>query len=112
VTFALLLPALLSLLVLAAHFLRSGQLLFVAAALAAAALAAVPRRWAARAMQLVLALGAVEWIRTLVVLVDARRAEGRPWTRLAVILACVALVCALSVLAFATRRLRVRYARA
>ena len=109
-TFALLLPAVLSLLVLAAHFLRSGQVVLVALALLGAALVAVPRAWAARALQVVLALAALEWVRTLLGLVADRRAEGRPFARMAVILGVVALTAALSALAFRSRRLRARYA--
>ena len=109
-TFALLLPAVLSLLVLAAHFLRGGHLVLVGLALAAAALVAVRRTWAARALQVVLALGAIEWVRTLAALVAERRADGRPFLRMAVILGSVALVAALSALAFRTRRLRGRFA--
>jgi hypothetical protein len=109
-TFALLVPAVLSLLVLAAHFLRSGQFVLVAVALLAAALVVVRRAWAARALQVVLALAAVEWVRTLLGLVADRRAEGRPFVRMAVILGAVALTAALSAAAFQSRRLRARYA--
>jgi hypothetical protein len=110
-TFFLLVPAVLSLLVMAAHFLRGGQLLLVALALAAVALVFVRRAWAARALQVALALGALEWLRTLAVLVNERRAEGRPFVRMAVILGAVALTAALSAASFAGRRLRERFAR-
>jgi hypothetical protein len=78
------------------HFLRSGGLV-VAVVLAALPLAlAVPHRWAPRLVQVVLGLGAVEWLRTLLRPVDARRAIGQPALRLAVIFAAVALVTALA----------------
>ena len=41
--------------------------------------------------QVVLALGGIEWVRTLLVFVADRRELGQPWTRLAVILGAVAL---------------------
>ena len=108
-TLALLAPALLSLLVLAAHFLRSGEIALVVVALAATTLVAVRRPWAARVLQLALALAAAEWVRTLLVLVAERRAEGRPFVRMAAILGAVALTSALSALALASRRLRPRF---
>jgi hypothetical protein len=84
-----LIPAALSLLLLAAHFLRSGDLLFVGLALAVAGLLFVRRPWAGHVVQWVLLVGAFEWLRTLVVLVDERRLDGLPYTRLAVILGAV-----------------------
>ena len=108
-TFALLLPAAISLIVLAAHFLRGGHLALVAAALAAIVLLAVRRPWAARVIQLALGLGAAEWIRTLLVIMADRQAEGRPYVRLGAILGSVALVSLLGAAAFATRHLKVRF---
>lgn len=109
-TFALLVPTVLSLLVMAAHFLRGGQLLLVALALGAVGLVFVRRAWAARLLQVALLLGALEWVRTLAVLVNERRADGRPFVRMAVILGVVALVAAASALSFAGRRLKERFA--
>ena len=60
----LLLPVVASLLVLAAHFLRSGNIALVVLVLVFMALLAVRRRWAARLVQVALLLGAVEWVRT------------------------------------------------
>jgi hypothetical protein len=65
--------------------------------------------WAARAVQIVLALGALEWVRTLARLVDLRRAHQLPYLRLVVILGAVALVTAASpVLVESWRRARRR----
>jgi hypothetical protein len=102
----LLLPALASVL-LAAHFYRAGELALAAASLALIALLAVPRRGAARAVQI--ALAALEWLRTLAVFAAARMSAGQPYLRLAVILLAVAAVTALSALVFRQARLRVRY---
>ena len=91
-TFVKLLPVMLSALLLGAHFFRADLVpLAVVVALLPAVLV-VKRAWAARLAQLVLALGALEWLRTLIVLVAARREMGQPWTRLAVILGLVTLV--------------------
>ena len=108
-TFLALLPVGLSILVLAAHFYRAGNVVLFATTLLLLTLTAVPKRWAARALQAALLLGAVEWLRTAATFVSERQAAGRPWARLAVILGSVALVSALSALLFRTRVLRERY---
>jgi hypothetical protein len=95
-----LIPAALAFLVLGAHFLRAGHLVLVVVALAIVALFFVQRPWAARAVQGALVLGALEWLRTLVLLALERRAAGAPYLRMTLILAGVALATALSLLAF------------
>ncbi|HQR46575.1 MAG TPA: hypothetical protein PLB02_11295 [Thermoanaerobaculia bacterium] len=106
-----LLPPVLSLLVLAAHFFRAGQPALSVVSLLLVALLAVPRPWAARTLQAALLLGAAEWVRTSIFFVGIRREAGRPWGRLAAILAAVTVVTALSALVFESRRLRKRYRR-
>ena len=108
-TFLRLSPAALALLVLGAHFLRAGNLAMVAAALFALALLFVRRPWAARAVQLALGLGALEWLRTLALLTAERRAAGAPYLRMTLILTAVALATALSLLAFRSPRVKERF---
>jgi len=67
------------------------------------------KAWVARLMQAVLVLGMIEWVRTLFILVDMRRALGQPWTRLAIIIGTVALFSGCSALLFRSKRLRKRY---
>lgn len=107
--FLQLVPVVLSLLVLAAHFLREGNLFLVIICVALAGLVAVPRRWAARTLQGALVLGAVEWLRTVVALHRIRVAEGLPATRMVIILVAVAAVTGLSALVFRARRARARF---
>ena len=102
----LLLPAGLSALLLAAHFLRTGNLVLVVASLALVVLLFIRRPWAARLIQVGLFLGALEWLWTLVFLVGARRQSGQPFVRLAVILGVVTVVTGASTLCFRTRALR------
>ena len=102
----LLLPAALSALVLAAHFLRFGSLVLVVASLALVVLMFVRRSWAARLIQVGLVLGALEWLWTLVFLVGARRQSGQPFIRLAVILGAVTALTGASTLCFRGRALR------
>ena len=79
-------------LVLGAHVLRGGQAWLAGAVVLLPLLLATGRRWAVVAVQVVLAVGAVEWLRTLVALVATRRELGLPFTRLALVLGGVVLV--------------------
>lgn len=97
-TFLILIPAVLSLLVLAAHFFRAGSLIAVGVCLMAIVLLAIPRRWSVRVVQALLILGTAEWLRATYFFVGERAAYGRPWTRLAIILGAVAGFTALSAL--------------
>jgi len=93
----LLLPVVLSALALGAHLLREGRPGFALAAAALPLLLAVRHSAALRLVQVLLLVGAIEWLRTLDRIVDLRRAEGQPWHRLVVILGTVALVTGLAV---------------
>jgi len=89
--FRLILPFL-ALLLLAAHFYRAGWLPLAALSVALLPLLAVPRPWAARTLQAALVLGALEWLRTLLVLAGARLEAGESWLRLVIILGGVLLL--------------------
>ena len=101
-----LLPVVISLIVLGAHFLRSGSVVMVAITLVVLGLLFVRRLWAARTIQAALLLGAVEWVRTLTRLAAWRAQEGQPALRLVLILGSVALLTGLSALVFRSARLR------
>lgn len=92
-----------SLLILAAHVFRAGSyalLVLVLAVLALLALLAVRRRWAVRVVQVVLFLGAVEWLMTLAELAFWRAAAGQPVGRLVAILLPVAIFTVASAFVF------------
>jgi len=99
-------PIVLSLIVLGAHFLRTGSMLPTLAMIALAALLLVRRAWVARLIQIVLVLGALEWVRTLVNLASWRSQQGEPAMRMAVILGVVAAITFSSALLFQTPFLR------
>jgi hypothetical protein len=105
----LLAPIALAAAVLAAHFYRAGQFVPAVAALVVLALLFVRRPWAARGLQVALLLGALEWVRTLVALVDVRQAMGQPWQRLALILGTVAVGTALAAPVFRSRAVRAHF---
>lgn len=104
-----LLPVILSMLVLGAHFYRAGHLLLAGGALLALGLLFIHRPLPARLIQGLLVAGAVEWLATAGRLVMFRQAQGLPWLRLVLILGLVALCTLLSALVFRTSGLKARY---
>ncbi len=105
----LLTPAVLSLLVLAAHFLRHGQLGLLVVTLAFVGLLALRRAWVARLVQVTLVLGTIEWGWTLYTLHAARQAMGIPTTRMSLILGAVAAITLISAVLFQLGPLKRRY---
>jgi len=105
-TFIYLSPVALSFLLLAAHFMHADNAVLVVAALALLALMALRRPWVKPVLQIALVLGAMEWVRTAVLLVQERLALGQPFVRLAVILGAVALLTLLASLVFLARPVR------
>jgi len=104
-----LVPVILSMLLLAAHFYRAGNLILVIIVLAVPLILLLRKKWAARAIQAVLVLGGIEWIRTLVELVKIRQSMGAPWGRLVIILGVVALLTMASAAVFRSKALKDRY---
>ncbi len=105
----LLLPAILSFLLLAAHFLRSGNYLAVLGLLALIPLLALRRPWVALVARATLWLGAGVWLYTGALFTVQRLRLGEPYLRMVLILGGVALFTALSSLVFSSTRLRRRY---
>ncbi len=104
-----LLPVFLSALLIAAHFLRGGSLIFVCSSLAFPLLLLFPERWAARIVQLCLILASLVWVLVLYTLVQQRIAVGLPWIRLAAIIGAVAIFTGSSAAVFFWKPLKVRY---
>ena len=99
-------PVVLSLVVLGAHFMRYGNPIGVVGSLSLIALLFVRRPWVARLMQVVLILGALEWVRTIYELVQVRATQGQPFTRMTVILGVVVVVTFCSALLFQSPALK------
>ena len=104
-----LLPVFISFLLLAAHFFRAGQTVLAVIPLVLFIPLILRERWVPWLIQLVLVLGAVEWLRTLVSVAQIRMEYDMPWIRMAVILGAVALFTAFSSLVFRSKGLRKRY---
>ena len=107
--FILHIPVVVSFMLLAAHFLRESQTLFVVCALALPFLLLLKKSWVVRVVQFALVLGAIEWIRTLLALQAIRVENGMPWTRLVLIIGGVALFTGCSALVFFHTSLKQKY---
>ena len=107
--FIRLLPVFFSFLLISAHFQRAGLSLIALLCLLAPGLLYFTRPWSPRILQILLLLSAVEWVRTLVYLVQLRQNLGMDWTRLAIILGGVSLFTAASALVFQHREIRKKY---
>lgn len=109
----LVVPAVLALLTLAAHVLRLGNVIWTGELVVLALLLPFVRyRWMLRLSQVVLVLGAAEWVRTLYAGVQQRVLDGQPYQRMVYILGGTALFTVLAALLLQTRRARARYPRA
>lgn len=102
-------PIVLSLIVLGAHFMRYGNTIGVAGAVVLIAMLFIRQWWVARLMQVVLALGALEWVYTIWGFVQIRAAHGQPFLRMVMILGIVAVVTLCSALLFQTATLKKIY---
>ena len=107
--FLRLLPVILSFMLMAAHFIRAGQLMLAAGCVLLPLLLLLRKAWVPKVAWLALLLAAAEWLRTLWFIAQMRMQFEMPWTRMAVILGAVALFTALSGLVFLSRSLRQRY---
>ena len=83
-------PIVISCWLMAAHFLRDGNVFFVLTCFFAPGLLLFEERWAARTLQIGLFLASFEWVHTLINLARERMMEGKPYTRLMIILGGVA----------------------
>jgi hypothetical protein len=100
----LLTPAVLSSLVLAAHFLRRGQMLLFTLCMAMCWLSVVRKPWARRVWQALLGLGALTWLSTLASIARVRLHEHQPVLRTVIILSSVAAFTLLAALLLEHRR--------
>ena len=110
--FLRLLPVFISFLLMGAHFLRAGQMVIAVALVMSAVAVLIRQYWVPWVIQVLLLLGAVEWLLTLYSVAQIRIGQDMPWMRMAIILGVVALFTALSCLVFRSKALRERYAAA
>jgi len=107
--FGRLIPVVLSLLILGAHFSRMNRDLLVVLPVILLGLLFVRRAWSVRVIQGALILGGFEWVRSMLGYISARQETGEDWTRLAIILSVVGLLTILSGLVFFSKKLKAHY---
>ena len=100
-----LLPVIISFLLLAAHFSRADHLILVIVALIFPFLFIIKRRIILRIIQVVLIISGAEWVRAMLIYIEARKSTGDDWTRLAIILSIVAIYTAASGLFLQNRKI-------
>lgn len=96
------LPLAVSSLLIAAHFLRSGNILVTIGCLVVPLLLLIRKPAVRIGVQIMLVIAAVEWVRTAFMIAQERAASGGPVTRMFVILGSVALFTLLSALPLRT----------
>jgi hypothetical protein len=84
-------PVIIAALILAAHFLRAGNFVVMAACLLAPLLLLIRERWSLIVLQVLAYVGAGLWLTTILEILQQRLRLGLPWTRLVLILGGVAL---------------------
>lgn len=94
---------------IAAHFLRVGNMVAVALCLATPLLFLVRRRWSLLILQWLAYVAAAIWLATAWQIVDMRLAFGEPWLRAALILIAVAGVSMLAGGLLRSYSLQLRY---
>ena len=104
-----LIPIILSFLILAAHFSRADITVLMILSLLLPFLLFIKESWVARTLQVILILGAIEWIRTIFILIETRKAMDQDWLRMAIILGGVALFTLMSALIFQTQSFKMLY---
>lgn len=104
-----LIPVILSCLLLAAHFLRYGQVLSVVLWIAFPFLLLIRAKWIPWFFHALLTLGTALWIRIAFRLWTLRELTAQPRLRMAIILGLVALFTAASIGAFWSRKVREHY---
>ncbi len=101
-------PLILMSLIMAAHHSRGGEPGLIGMWLTLPFALYFRRRWVDRAIELVMVAGALEWVLTIMRIVEVRRMMGMPYTRMAMILGVVTLLTALSGFLLETRGRRKR----
>ena len=98
-------------LLIAAHFLRQGNIALTVLCLLVPLLFLLRRRWSLIALQAAAYLAAGTWLFTAALIVQQRLAEGRRWTVAAIILGAVILVTVAAGLLLNSRSIRDKYPR-
>ena len=107
--FVRLLPPIISLLLLSAHFSKLNMMLLSFIFIGLPFLLFIKKKWSARIIYILLIIGSLEWIRTIFHYVNQRQSVGEPYFRLIIIIGVVAIFTAFSTLVFRNSKLKERY---
>ncbi len=102
-------PIYISAIIMTAHFFRLEQYFIVIICICFPFLLFFKTKLAARLIQIILLLGAIEWIRTIIIIVNERITNGEPCLRLVIILGIVTLFTGFSSFIFKIKSLKERY---
>ncbi|MBM4325799.1 MAG: hypothetical protein FJ118_01435 [Deltaproteobacteria bacterium] len=102
-------PLLIASLLLAAHFLRHGDIGFMAVCLLVPLILLIKKRWSLILVQLSAYAGAAVWVYTALQIIRERMMFGRPWGVAVVILGAVALFTIFAGLLLNSRNMKDRY---
>ncbi len=98
-------PVSLSVLLIAAHYFRNGDMGMVVFWLISPYILLYRHRWSLRVFQLILLLAAGVWLTTIYSVAQLRIEMGEPYTRMAVILGAVAAIAILSAIVLNTKKM-------
>jgi hypothetical protein len=98
-----------ALLVLAAHFMRASNPILMLLSLGFIGGFSVRRPGVRRALQVALALGAVQWVWIAMNLAEVRLRRGEPWERMAIILSCVAVLTGVAALLLESKAMKAHF---
>ncbi|HAG16255.1 MAG TPA: hypothetical protein DCG69_06980 [Bacteroidales bacterium] len=101
-----LLPAIISLLLLAAHFSRIDLTLLAVLIVLFPFAFLIKKAWVLKLIQGLILLGALEWLRSLYDYIQIYQSNNQPWTKLVFIMGGVALFTFVSALLLSTKKIK------
>ena len=107
----LLVPAIFSLILLAAHFSRQNLSVVGILVLGLIPMLFIRKKFTLWIVQIALVAGSIEWIRSTLAYIKIRKTMDDDWTRLAIILFSVALFTLISGLILSVKRVRKEYSK-
>lgn len=102
-------PVIIAWLLLAAHYSRADNIVFMILSLLIPFLLLLKKRWALISLQVLTYAGALVWVQTTIQYARQRAIDGEPWLRLAIILGTVAFFTLISALLLNSKKVKKTY---
>ena len=96
-------------LLMGAHFSRADNTLLMVFSLMAPFLLLIKKKWAYILLIVLTNMAAISWIITTIQIIDFRKETGDSWTRMAIILICVAIFTSISGLLLLSKKVKAKY---